>query len=82
MLAVVSTPRQPVRQVRERIKCDSCSTVARATHLIAGASGVAPDGGICFPGKFSIMASAFALDQVLNFGSLAYVTDCLHQIYK
>jgi hypothetical protein len=49
--------------------------VAEATRLIAGASGTALDGGVCFPGEFSVTANAFAPGQVLNFGSLAYVAD-------
>ena len=49
--------------------------MARASCLVAGASGTAPDGGVRFPGKFFIIAGAFALGQVLNFGSLAYVAD-------
>jgi len=35
--------------------------VAGATHLIAEASGTAPDGGVCFPSEFSIMIGTFAL---------------------
>ena len=50
--------------------------VAGATRLIVGASGSALDGGVLFLSEFSIMVSAFTLGQVLNFGSLAYVTDC------
>ena len=49
--------------------------MAGATRLIAGASGAAPDGGVHFPGEFSITASTFAPNQVLNFESLAYVAD-------
>ena len=49
--------------------------VARATRLITGASGTAPDSDVCFPGDFSVTADAFALGQVLNFRSLAYVVD-------
>jgi hypothetical protein len=49
--------------------------VAEATRLIIGASGTALDGGVHFPGEFSVMADAFAPGQVLNFGSLAYITD-------
>ena len=49
--------------------------VAGATRLIAGASGTTPDGGVRFLGECSIMAGAFALGKVLNFGSLAYITD-------
>jgi hypothetical protein len=48
----------------------------RATCLIAGASGTTLDSGVRFPGEFFIIAGAFALGQVLNFGSLAYVSDC------
>ena len=51
-----------------------------ATRLIAVASGTALDGGVCFPSEFSIASGAFALGQVLNFGSLAYVTDCYGEL--
>jgi hypothetical protein len=50
--------------------------VARATHLVTGASGAATDGDVHFPDEFTIMAGSFALGQVLNFGTLAYVADC------
>ena len=53
--------------------------MAGATRLIVGASGTTPDGGVCFPDKFFIIASAFARGQVLIFGSLAYVTDCYNE---
>jgi hypothetical protein len=49
--------------------------VAGATHLIAEANGTTPDGGVRFPSKFFITAGAFALGQVLNFWSLAYVAE-------
>jgi hypothetical protein len=54
--------------------CDPSSIVAAATRLVVGASGTALDGGVFFPGEFSIIAGAFALGQVLNFGRLSYVT--------
>jgi hypothetical protein len=54
--------------------------VARATRLVAGASGTAPDSGVHFRGEFFIIANAFALGQVLNFGSLAYVSDCYGEL--
>ena len=54
--------------------------VAGATRLVARASGTTPDGGVRFPGEFSVMAGAFALDYVLNFGSLAYVADCYDEL--
>ena len=76
MLAAVSTPRQLVRQVGCSVTCDLGSTVAGATRLIAEASGVALDGVVRFSGAFAITAGAFALGQVLNFGSLAYIVDC------
>jgi len=60
---------------RGACKCDSYSIVAGATRLVAGSSGAAPDGGVRFPGEFSITASTFAPGQVLNFGSLAYIAD-------
>jgi hypothetical protein len=55
--------------------------VAGATHLIAGASGAAPDGGVHFLDKFSVVASTFTLGQVLNFGSLAYIADCYGELH-
>jgi hypothetical protein len=54
--------------------------VAGATRLVVGASGTAPDSGVRFPGEFFIIAGAFALGQVLNFGSLAYVSDCYGEL--
>jgi hypothetical protein len=54
--------------------------VAGASRLIAGASDAALDGGIRFPGEFFVMASTFALGQVLNLGSLAYITDCYGEL--
>jgi hypothetical protein len=54
--------------------------VAGATRLVTGASGTAPDGGARFPNEFFVTAGAFALGQVLNFGSLAYVTDCYDEL--
>ena len=54
--------------------------MAGATHLVAGASGTAPDSGFRFPGEFSIMAGAFTLGHVLNFGSLAYVAYCYDEL--
>jgi hypothetical protein len=50
--------------------------VAGATRIIAGASGTTLDGRVHFPGEFFIIAGAFALGQVLNFQSLAYIADC------
>jgi hypothetical protein len=55
--------------------------MAGATRLITGASSTSLDGDVCFPGKFSIMASAFVLGQVLNIGSLAYVADCYGELH-
>jgi hypothetical protein len=75
MLAVVLTPRQLVCQVGGSVKCDSGSTVARATCLIAEASGAALDGLVRFPSEFFITASAIAPGQVLNFWSLAFIAD-------
>jgi hypothetical protein len=54
--------------------------VAGATRLITGASRTTLDGHVRFPGEFSIMAGAFALGQVLNFGSLAYLADCFGKL--
>jgi hypothetical protein len=55
--------------------------VAGATRLVAGASGTALDGGVRFPGEFFIIAGTNTLGQVLNFGSLAYVTDCYGEFH-
>ena len=55
--------------------------VARAIHLIIGASDIALDGGVRFSREFSVMVSAFAPGQVLNFGSLAYITDCYGELH-
>ena len=82
MLAVVSTPRQLARQVGDSVKCDSGSTVVGATRLITRASGTAPNGGVCFPGEFSVVAGTFAPGQVLNFGSLAYIADCYGELHS
>ena len=54
--------------------------MAGATRLVAGASGTTPNGGVCFPGEFFIIADAFTLGQVLNFWSLAYITDCYGEL--
>jgi hypothetical protein len=75
MLIMVSSPRQLAHLAGECVKCDSGSTVVRATRLIAGGGCVAPDGGARLPGEFSVTTNAFALGRVLHFGSLAYVTD-------
>ena len=75
VLVEVWTPGHLVRLVGGTVKCDSSSTVAGATCLIAGASGTTPNGGVRFPFEFSIMVGSFALGQVLNFGSLVYVAD-------
>jgi hypothetical protein len=59
--------------------------VAGAIHLVARASGAALDGGVRFPYEFSIMVGTFAPRQVVNFGSLAYITDCygkLHPLHE
>jgi hypothetical protein len=55
--------------------------VAGATRLIARASGTTLDGGVRFPGEFFIIAGTNTLGQVLNFGSLAYVTNCYGEFY-
>jgi hypothetical protein len=80
ILATVLTPRQLAHQVGGYVKCDSGSIVARATRLITGASGTAPDGGVRFLGEFFIIATAFALGQVLNFGNLAYIVYCYGEL--
>ena len=69
-----------MRQVGCSIKCNYGSTVAGATRLIAGASGPTLEGGVYFPNEFSIMAGAFALGQVLNFGNLDYIADCYDEL--
>jgi hypothetical protein len=69
-----------VLQVWGNVKCDSGYTVAGATHLVARASGATIDGSIRFLGEFFITANAFALDQVLNFGSLAYIPNCYGEL--
>jgi hypothetical protein len=76
MLDVVPTPQQLACQVEGSVNCDSGSMVAGATCLVTEASGIALDGGVCFLDEFSVTADAFALGQVLNFGWLAYITDC------
>ena len=75
MLVVVLTPQQLARQVGGSVKCDSGSTVPEASCLIVGASGTVLAGSVRFLNEFSIMVSAFAPGQVLNFGSLAYIAD-------
>ena len=55
--------------------------VAGATYLLTGASGATPDSGVCFPDEFSDVASTFALGQVFNFGSLAYITDYYSELH-
>jgi hypothetical protein len=57
--------------------------MAEATCLIAGAGNATPDGDVRFPSEFFVAAGAFAPGQVLNFGSLAYITgyyDDLHPL--
>jgi hypothetical protein len=80
MLAAILTSRQLVRQVEGNVKCDSGSTVARATRLIARASDASPDDGVHFHSEFLVTVIAFTLGQVLNFGSLAYITDCYSEL--
>jgi hypothetical protein len=80
MLVMVLTPRQLVHQVGGSVKCDSSSTIVGATRLITGASGIALDDGIRFPSEFSVAIGAYALGQVLRFGSLAYITDCHNEL--
>ena len=75
MLVMVLTPRQLAHQVGGSVMCDSGSMVVGTTCLISGVSGATLDSGVRFPGEFSITAGAFALGQVLNFGSLAYIAD-------
>jgi hypothetical protein len=82
MLDMILTPRQLVRQVGSSVKCDLGSTMAGATRLIAGASNTTPYGGVRFPGEFFITASAFALGQVLHFGSLAYITVYYNELHS
>jgi hypothetical protein len=49
--------------------------VVGATRLVTGASGATPNGDVYFPDEFFVTASAFALGQVHNFGSLVYIAD-------
>jgi hypothetical protein len=70
MLTAILTPRYLACLVEGSVKCDSGSTVARATL----------DGGVRFPGEFFIIAGAFAPGQVLNFGSLAYIINCYGEL--
>jgi hypothetical protein len=81
MLAAVLTPRQLARQVGGNVKCDSGPMVARATRLVTRASCTTIDDSVCFPGEFSVVAGAFALGQVLNFGTLAYVADFYSKLH-
>jgi hypothetical protein len=62
------------------VKCDSVSTVARANRLITGVSSAALDNGVRFPREFFVIAGAFTLGQVLNFRSLAYITECYGEL--
>jgi hypothetical protein len=55
--------------------------VAGATRLVARVSSAALDSGVHFPRKFFIIVGAFASGQVLNFGSLAYVTECYGELH-
>jgi hypothetical protein len=80
MLAMVLTPQKLACLVGDNVKCDLGSTVARATRLVARASETTPDGDVRFPSEFFIIAGAFALGQVLNFGSLAYIADCYEEL--
>ena len=50
--------------------------VAGATRLVARASDTTPDGGVRFPGEFSIATGTYTPGQVLRFGSLVYIADC------
>jgi hypothetical protein len=81
MLAAVLTPQQLAHLVRGSVKCDSSSTVVGATRLVARAGGTALDSGVRFSNELSITTSAFALSQVLNFGTLAYVADCYGELH-
>ena len=54
--------------------------MAVATRLFTRASGPTLDGNVRIPSKFFIIAGAFALGQVLNFGSRAYVADCYRHL--
>jgi hypothetical protein len=56
-----SNPTQPTCQVGGSVKCDSGSTVAGATRLVAEASGTALDDGVRFPSEFFITAGTNAL---------------------
>jgi hypothetical protein len=54
--------------------------VAGATRCVATASGATPDSGVCFPSELSVEAGAFALSQVLDFGSLSYIANCYGEL--
>jgi hypothetical protein len=51
------------------------------THLVVVANGIALDINVHFPSEFSIMADAFTLGQILNFGSLAYIADYYGELH-
>ena len=55
--------------------------MAGATHLVTEVSGTNPYCGVHFRDEFFVMAGAFILGQVLNFVSLAYVTNCYGEVH-
>jgi hypothetical protein len=63
------------------MKCDFGSTVVRVTHLVAGASSIAPEGGVRLPSEISVVHTTSVPSQVLNFGILAYITDCYGKLH-
>ena len=74
MLVVVPTLRQ--------LACHAgaASSVILALRWLEPPTSSPEQAYVEFPGEFSITAGAFALGQVLNFGSLAYVADCYNEL--
>lgn len=50
--------------------------MAKATCLIVGACSATPEDDIHFPSKLFVTTDVFTPVQVLNFGSLAFATNC------
>ena len=69
MLVVVTNPRQLARQVGEHIMCDYDSTMPRATRLVAGAGGIALEGGVRFTGEVIIAIGAFTPGKFSTLGA-------------
>lgn len=75
MVAALPNPLQLGRQVGESVLCDHCSTVARATHFTARASGAIPKDGVRFSSEIIIVGRSFAPGQALSFGILDHVAN-------